>query len=289
MKYRWVLLLSSMAFLFSCFSVEAQDVTSDLPRSVNASTMIGMGRYNIMDTYLSPGSNMNYSGFALRVTDERMKYTKLCDGRILRQQLFQIDYASTLNPAGTLREYAGFIDYTLGYHYDFPVLPGLRLLAGASAHVLLGGIYNIQSSNNPASAKADLDLNLSGMAFYSFKIGKLPLFLRYQLQLPFAGVLFSPKYGQSYYEIFQLGNSSGVVPFTSFHNKFVVKNTLTVDIPLPFITLRAGYMGSQYHLDVNGIQSHLNSRYFVIGFVKEFITIGGKRNRSAGQCKGIYD
>ena len=86
-----------------------------------------------------------------------------------------------------------------------------------------------------------------------------------------------------------MGNSSGVVPFTSFHNKFVVKNTLTVDIPLPFITLRAGYMGSQYHLDVNGIQSHLNSRYFVIGFVKEFITIGGKRNRSAGQCKGIYD
>ena len=230
-----------------------------------------------MDTYLTPGSRIPYKGWGVRVMDERMKLTRLLSGRISRQQIVSADFSVTRNGAGTTRALSGFLDYTLGYHYRFEPLPDLRLLAGASAHAMVGFIYGTRTSNNPASAKADVDLNVSAMALYHLKIKDYPLTLRYQFEVPFLGFLFSPHYGQSYYEIFNLGNNSGIVPITSFHNKQAMKNYLTVDFPIGKFTFRAGYLNSLYYLNVNGIRSHILSNSFVIGFVKEFIAFGGKR------------
>ena len=123
---------------------------------VNAATMVGAGGYNLMDTYLTPGSRIAYKGWGLRVLDERMKITKLADHRISRQQLVNVDFSFTENEAKTTRAMSGFVDYTLGYHYRFEPLPNLRLLAGASLHAMAGFVYYMRSSNNPASAKADL-------------------------------------------------------------------------------------------------------------------------------------
>lgn len=282
-------LLGALGCVLTVFPVAGQEQAEEFAWPVNAATSVGAGRYQLMDTYLSPGSNMDYGGWALRVQDERMKFLRRSDGRVLRQQVFQIDFTSALNPAGSLKEYGGFIDYTLGYHYCFPVLPGLRLLAGGAVRALAGGIYNMQSSNNPGSGKADLDLNLSGMALYRFRLGNFPMLLRYQFQVPFAGILFSPHYGQPYYEIFQLGNAAGVVQFASFHNKLAIKNTLTLDWQLPAFSLRFGYSGSLYKTDVNGIQCHLNSRYFMVGFVREFVAVGGKRSKSPSVVHSIYE
>lgn len=270
-----------LLLLVCCIAVSELSAQSDddMVFSTNAATMVGAGRYNIMDTYLSPGSRTNYQGWALRIFDERMKYTRLAGGNISRQQQVQIDFSLARNPAGTMKEYAGFIDYSLGYHYHFNVVPDLKLLAGASVHALLGGIYNTMSSNNPGSAKVDLDLDISCLASYRLKIGDFPLQLRYQFQIPFIGMLFSPHYGESYYEIFQLGNHGGMVKFSSFHNKWAMKNLFTVDIPLPGLTIRTGYMDNMYYLDVNSIKSHLNSRYFMIGIVKDFIYVKGKNRK----------
>lgn len=261
---------------------------SDLPWSVNDGTLVGVGGYKLMDTYLSPGKKLDYTGWGLRILNERMKMTHLAGYRISRQQLINVDVASTDNPAGTATDFAGFADYTLGYHYHFPLLPGLKLLAGASVHGMAGFIYNTRNGNNPASAKADIDLNLSGMAIYSFKIKNYPLTVRYQLTVPFAGVLFSPHYGQSYYEIFNLGNSGGVIQFNSFHNKFALKNYLTVDFPAGNLTVRAGYLHSTYYTDVNSLQSHIVSHTFLIGLVKEFVAFGGKRLKNTGKYRSAY-
>lgn len=293
--------LACLICLFFCLALPAraqQEATAEpaaatippgeLPWSVNDATLIGAGGYRLMDTYLSPGKKLDYAGWGLRILNERMKMTRLADYRISRQQLISVDVASTDNPAGTATDFAGFVDYTLGYHYHFPLLPGLKLLAGASVHGLAGFIYNTRNGNNPASAKADIDLNLSGMAVYRFKIGEYPLTLRYQLTLPFAGVLFSPHYGQSYYEIFNLGNSGGVVQFNSFHNKFALKNYFTADFPAGNLTIRAGYLHSAYYTDVNSLQSHIISHTFLIGLVKEFVAFGGKRLKNRGKYKSAY-
>ena len=105
---------------------------------------------------------------------------------------------------------------------------------------------------------------------------------------PFAGVLFSPHYGQSYYEIFNLGNNSGIVKFSSFHNKLAMKNYLTVDFPISKVTMRLGYIGSWYQSDVNGIHDHIISHSFMVGFVKEFISFGGRRIKNPDQYRSAY-
>ena len=265
--------------------LQAQE--EETPASVNAATLVGVGGYNLMDTYLTPGSRIPYKGWGVRVMDERMKLTRLLSGRISRQQIVSADFSVTRNGAGTTRALSGFLDYTLGYHYRFEPLPDLRLLAGASAHAMLGFIYGTRTSNNPASAKADVDLNVSAMALYHLKIKDYPLTLRYQFEVPFLGFLFSPHYGQSYYEIFDQGNASGIIRFSSLHNKQAMKNYLMVDFPVGRFTFRAGYLNSLYYLDVNGIQSHIFSHSFMIGVVKEFISVGGKKKHTP-PYRGAY-
>ena len=208
-------LLSTVLALFAALSpLHGQE---ELPLSIMEATSIGVGGYNLMDTYLTPGATVNYSGAGLSVLNERMKMTGIADGNISRQQLLRAEFSSTSNGA---------------YHYHFTPLPNLKLLAGGGARGLLGMIYNMQNGNNPVSVKADLDLNLSGMAIYQLAIKDYPITLRYQVDLPFSGICFAPKYGQSYYEMFGLSNSGGLVRYNSFHNKFAIQNYLTADFPI---------------------------------------------------------
>lgn len=276
-----------LILLFCCLALPAigQTDKSDEPWSVNEATLVGAGGYNLRDSYLS---DLKYTGWGVRVMNERMKITRLADYRISRQQIIAVDVSSTNNPAENTSDLAGFVDYTLGYHYRFAPLPNLKLLAGASSHFMGGFIYNTRNSNNPASAKMDIDLNISAIAIYNLEIGNYPITFRYQLEMPFVGALFSPHYGQSYFEIFNQGNTSGIVQFSSFHNKLAIKNYITVDFPVSSFTLRVGYLNSSYRLDVSNIESHIISNSFVIGIVKEFVAFGGKRLKNTHQYKSAY-
>lgn len=277
-----------LLFLSIGLSLHAQS-DEEKYRSINGSTSIGIGRYNLRDTYLSPSTDVNYTGWMIRVLNERMKVVKLADYNVSRQQYVNVEFGSTQNGAGTASEFAGFADYSLGYHYRFTsLLPGLKLLTGASTRLSGGFIYNTRNSNNPVSGKLDWDLNLSAMAIYNFRINKLPLTLRYQAEIPFMGILFSVHKGEPYYFLTQEGND-GVLQFSSFHNKFAMKNYFSLDIPISNFTLRVGYLNSIYRTDVNGIQTHILSNSFMIGWVKEFVTFGGKRLKNhARQFQSAY-
>lgn len=227
-----LLFIAGHTFLFA----KAQ-APQEIPRSTNESTMIDTGEYNIKDTYLSP---LKYTGWGIRVLNERMKMASLANYHISRQQLFNVEFSSTNNPSKTAEGLAGFIDYTLGYHYHFPLTPNFKLLTGASVRGMGGFIYNTRNSNNPATAKVDLDCNLSALAIYRKTIKDYPLTFRYQVTIPFIGVFFAQEYGQPYYEIFDAGNGKGVILFNSFHNKFAIKNYLTADFPIGILLYGLG-------------------------------------------------
>lgn len=281
-----------MFLLFCSFLplVAQTDEEDEMPRSTHESTMAGIGGYNLRDTYLSPSTDINYTGWVARILNERMKIIRLADGRISRQQLIDVEFGSTRNGAGTANEYAGFVDYSLGYHYRLESLrPGLKVLAGASARLSGGFIYNTRNSNNPASGKADFDLNLSAMAIYNFSIREFPLTFRYQAEMPFVGLLFSVHKGEPYYFLSQGGSDGSVVKMSSFHNKFAMRNYFTLDIPVSSFTLRVGYLNSMYRTDVNSIETHVLSNSVMIGLVKEFVSYGGKQlKRNAHRYKSAY-
>ncbi|MDH6309703.1 hypothetical protein M2451_002113 [Dysgonomonas sp. PFB1-18] len=261
----------SLAIYFSMIPVEEEipDVPIPMvspelvmsPLITNNTFSASIGSANMYDTYLSP---LEYKGFNIRLMYEQLRRTTWFDYKFYKQQIFELDFSKGDNPAGNVSEYWLLANYRLGGHYSLYNTPAFRLGVGGFWDVNAGVLYNERNGNNPATARAYTNLNLSVIASYKFKW----FALRWQVGSPFMGMLFSPKYGQSYYEI-SLGNSVGVVNFASLHNQRALRNYLTVDIPINKYTIRVGYLGSWYQTKVHDIQTHHYTNSFVIGFPME--------------------
>lgn len=264
----WVLLNSYS------FAQEKDSLILSLPKSSNNSTLFGLGSVNLYDTYLSP---LEYKGTSFRLIHERMKQLSWFQGRLTRQQTVQIEFALGDNPAKNATEYWFMLYYNWGGHYNLYQTEKFKFSAGAIWNTSAGVLYNERNSNNPASARLFSNVNISAIAFYKWKYATL----RWQIDTPVLGILFSPNYGQSYYEI-SLGNSIGTANFASLHNQRALRNYITVDFPINKITLRVGYLGSYYQTKVNNLHTHTYSNNFMIGLVSESINLSGnkiKRNK----------
>jgi hypothetical protein len=252
-------------------------------RSINEGTLIGIGGYRMKDTYLSPEK---YGGIGFRFMNERMRL--LSGYKVSRQNIVNVDISSTMNGAENANFLSAFVNYSTGYHYRFLPDPYFKIMFGGNVRGMTGMVYNTRNGNNPMTVHVDVDLNFSFIAIYEFRIKKYPLALRYQFETPFAGVLFSPVYNQSYYEIFSLGNTAEVFNFNSFHNKLAMRNYFTVDFPVGNMTLRAGYFGSFYTTDIHDIDRYIISHNVMVGFVKEFVAFGGREMRKRNLFHSAY-
>jgi hypothetical protein len=264
---------------------ENEDVDYSDLCSVNEGTLIGIGGNLLKDSYLSEGT---YGGFGFRFMNERMKLVNKPRYNMSKQQILSVDLSSTMNGAQNANFLSAFVNYSYGMHYRFLPDPYFKILLGGNIHGLLGTVYSTRNGNNPMTLHADVDLNLSALAIYEFRIKHHPLALRYQIETPVVGVLFSPDYYQSYYEIFSLGNTSEIIKLASFHNKRVLRNYLTLDFPLGGWTVRAGYFGNIYITNINKLERTIISNNFMLGFVKEFVAFGGREMRRRNLFRSAY-
>ena len=256
----------SLCLLLVSVGLRAQDANP-----VTRSTMYGLGGVNLYDTYLSP---MEYTGVQVRVLRESSRMTPWMDGNVSRQVLFQGYMAAAENRAETASELAGMVNWNYALHYNFSLFEDrLTLLVGPMAQLHGGFVYNTRNSNNPAQARLYVNLAVSSMAQYRIPWKHCPLVLRYQVDAPCLGVMFSPQYGQSYYEIFSLGHADGTVVCTSFHNQPSLRHWLTADMTFRKFTLRAGYMADMQQARVNGLRSHDYSHTFMLGLVHKFVIL----------------
>lgn len=158
-------------------------------RYVTRATMYGVGYTNVFDTYLSP---QEYKGIEFRISRETMRMTTLGDGNVSVQNFFQANLAYTHNRVDNNNTFAGLVNWNYGLHYQFRITDNFKLLAGGMGDFNGGFVYNLRNTNNPASARAYINLDASGMAIWHTKIKNYPLALRYQVNLPVIGVMFSP-------------------------------------------------------------------------------------------------
>ena len=175
MKRIILLLLLSLSIL----GTKAQEDSLQANRYVMRATLYGAGYTNILDTYLSP---VEYTGPEIRILRESMRMTKLLDGNVSAQSLFQINLSLTDNKAETGSELAGLINWNYAWHYQFKLTESLKILAGPMIDLNGGFVYNTRNSNNPAQAKAYVNIAGSGMVIYRFHIGNYPLIARYQFE-----------------------------------------------------------------------------------------------------------
>lgn len=252
--------------------IQAQD-SLQATRHVMRSVMIGAGHNNTFETYLSP---LEYEGPEVRFAYETMRMTRLMDGNVSAQNLFQLHASYTENISQTNHTYGGLVNWSYALHYQFRPAKGLKILFGPMLDLNAGVVYNRRNSNNPAQAKAYGGLGASGMLIYRFRIKNYPLTVRWQANLPLLGVMFSPEFGESYYEIFSLGNGGRNVVFTSLHNNPSLRQLLTLDFPVGNTVMRVGYVCDLQQAKVNNLKSHTYSHDFMIGVVRNLYLMRGK-------------
>ena len=230
-------------------------------------TMLGIGHLNQLDTYLSP---QEYTGTQVRLLQENTKNTKLIHGRVTMQNLIQANGGYSQSRTDKGKYMSGMLEWQMALLHHWHVLPRLTLLAGPQLGTHLGFLYNTRNGNNPAQARLSADLGISGAALYRFVLWKKTMDLRYQASLQLGGLMFSPQYGQSYYEIFSLGHSDHNICFTSPFAAPNIDQLITLDAHLGKGTLRIGLQGLVRQSHVNEIKTHDWSFAFLVGYVKNF-------------------
>ena len=233
--------------------------------SVTTAYEVGLGSTHILDTYLSQ-EKFRGTGLSVLIASERRQP----DRPWLTAIEHELNFTSADDRADNVNELQGDYSLFIGRHRTWQ-FQRLELQAGGMAALNIGFIYNTSNSNNPAQGRLSLQLMPSGAAVYRFPLLGLQWTARYELQLPLAGLMFSPNYGQSYYEIFSRGNYDRNLVPTTFVSAPCFRQQLSLDCQVSRrLTLRIGYLGDYQQSSVNNLKSHIYHHRLMLGFVRNF-------------------
>lgn len=145
------------------------------------------------------------------------------------------------------------------------VAPKFRLYYGAELNLLGGVVTNVHGGNNPMTFKGDISLGFTGMAVYDFKLGKLPVTSRYQMELPVLSAFIQHK--QGYFAEGLLDGWTG----GSWGKHFNMRNRLHFDLHFKTWALRLGYNNDILTNYATPNRFQYVSHNFVLGFTGELM------------------
>ena len=239
-------------------------LSASAQEGMSSAHLLGVGNTNILDTYLSQ-EKYRGDGFTYLYIREGANPEKHWSNVIEHE----LDFSTTEDRSKTTTELEAGYNLYWGRYRQWRLLDDhLRLQAGGLVNGTLGIIYHTSSANNPVQARVALNLMPSGIATYDFRLWKQHFTARYELNVPLLGVLFSPNYGQSYYEIFSLGNYDHNIVPTTFVSAPTFRQQLTLDWQTgDRIAIRIGYLGNYQQAAVNNLKQHVYAHRFLIGIV----------------------
>ena len=234
--------------------------------------MLIIGTANSLDTYLSP---LTYRGTELRFTSQTVHNRKernwthtLTHGLRLARETMRTNDGVRLEGGYDLScsWQRKIVNRTVGYWGR------LMVTAGAGVDATVGFRYNAQNSNNPAQAEAAVCFTPAMAADWRFflvspKSGRRrALGLRYEAAVPLVGMMFSPAFGQSYYEIFSRGNYDHNLCTIWVGNAPSLRQRLLFNFKLLKRHFFIGYEGDYRQARVNDIKYHRYTNAAVLGW-----------------------
>lgn len=240
----------------------AQDC-SESERPVTGDYSLEFGRTSVLATYLSP---LKYSGNRFNLSGAWSKAMPFNPQSAVMEFDAEASFCNLLNEAGTSR----MVGLNMAFSWDMAwrkKLPmDFQVTAGGGAELSGGAYYLLRNSNNPVQAIANFSFIITASASKKFNIGKLPLLISDRVKLPFAGLFFSPEYGETYYEIY-LGNHKGLVHGGWWGNNFRIDNLLQVTLDFGRTAMSIGYRFNAYTQWANNLNTKIYTNSFVIGII----------------------
>jgi len=265
--------------------VYAQDSTVKNYPLVTSSKTFNIGSINVLDPYLSPyeynGTRIGYmtdNRRFIRANDTTLSYTS--------RAILNISTADHPNKNNSMLMFEGY--YNLGINYHIRPFEKFMVLIGGSWDVDLGGKYISRNVNNPFSLDLYTNINATAEVQYEFNFLKQNLRLQYGVQTPLIGYMFVPMQGASYYELFSLNNLSDAFHFSSLHNRRAWMQYFHLDIPLRMTTLRLGIQHDFLQYSANDMVFHKKGFNFSIGYIIDFYTFSGKKNKILDNFTSSY-
>ena len=223
--------------------------------------MIGFGPTALLDTYISQ-EKYSGSGLTYLYLKEFQKPEKRW-GTVVEHE---IDFSKTEDRSGSCSMLEGDYNLYWGRFRRWQISDHLHLHGGALVNANLGFLYDMTNSNNPAQARLSLNVMPSGIATYDFSLWKQSFSLRYELALPLVGVMFSPNYGPSYYEIFSRGDYDHNIVPTTFASAPTLRQLFSIEWRTgKKWNLRLGYLGNYQQASVNHLQQHVYTHRVLLG------------------------
>lgn len=234
-------------------------------RATERTWLWGVGRVNVLDTYLSP---LEYTGtnYALLHRTERTAHWG--KGHVTVMSQYDGQFAYTHSPTDDGKDLDAQLSAMGGWHYNWYIARHWRLAAGGLVEGSGGFTYNTRNGNNPAQGRIGAAMLASGIAEYWFPFFRQNATARLQLDAQLMGVQFAPQYGQSYYEIFSLGHSSGVVHFTQPGNCPTAHLLATVTLPVKRANVTLGYLADIRQSQLSGLKRHAWRHTFMLGYTR---------------------
>lgn len=282
----WAIALigASLGMTARAATTASEEGDRETVRPVNAAWMLEGGSSHLGDTYLSP---LKYTGWNAAFQYERMQPMKFDPERWNMQWRMGLEGNVADNPAKNATMYYVNLNLSWGMMRKFRLPWGIGAGAGGFAGVNGGCVYNSRNGNNPASAKADVTVGVTGYLYRRVNIGRLPVMVKWQTQLPLVGAFFSPEYDELYYEIY-LGNRKNLVHCAWPGNFFRWDNLITADLDLGNTHLIAGMRSRVYSTGVNNINTRIFSWAFVLGVGGDWMSVNPRKGPAGETQRIIY-
>lgn len=260
-----VLLIVLIALAAPAPAQTATAAGADSLPTVRHEQYFGIGRTNTLDTYLSPVEYVGPSLFLLHRTERTARWGK---GRIGVQATYAGYAAMPRSQADDDPAMEAGLSAAVAWLYGFRPVGRWTFALGGMAEAESGFTYLVRGGNNPAQGRLAVHLGMTGRVVRPFRVGRQQWEARAQVDVPLIGAMFTPNYGQSYYEIFSLGHYDKNIRATHPWNAPSARLTATLTLPLWGAHLSLGYNGEARQSHVNHLKHHTWNHHFIIGYVR---------------------